>query len=122
MVRSGLYQIAHYQAYESLHGSIPAGLTIDHLCRNKRCIEPTHLEAVTNEENARRNARALWDARGVTPEVIAARTLRGPNWDFCKNGHPAINGSWLISTSGFKTCKVCARDSRQRSKKAASLT
>lgn len=42
-------------AYEFWVGEIPKGYTIDHLCRNTRCIRPDHLEAVTNSENVRRS-------------------------------------------------------------------
>lgn len=46
--------LAHRAAYHLIKGGIPAGLTIDHLCRNTRCINPDHLEAVTMRENLRR--------------------------------------------------------------------
>ena len=45
---------AHVVAYELVKGAIPTGLQIDHLCRNKSCINPDHLEAVTGQENTRR--------------------------------------------------------------------
>lgn len=48
---------AHRLAYEEARGPIPAGLTIDHLCRNKRCCNPDHMEAVTAAENTRRGSR-----------------------------------------------------------------
>ena len=53
--------LAHRWAYESVHGHIPDGLTLDHLCRTPACVRPDHLEAVTLAENARRGvvARAL---------------------------------------------------------------
>jgi hypothetical protein len=43
--------LAHRFAYEQRRGPIPAGLTIDHLCRVRSCVNPAHLEAVTNREN-----------------------------------------------------------------------
>ncbi|HVL65773.1 MAG TPA: HNH endonuclease signature motif containing protein [Vicinamibacterales bacterium] len=44
----------HRLAWELFRGAIPTGLTIDHLCRNRRCFNPDHLEPVTLEENSRR--------------------------------------------------------------------
>ena len=46
---------AHRFAYEQAKGAIPDGLEIDHLCRNRRCVNPDHLEAVTHQENQRRS-------------------------------------------------------------------
>lgn len=45
---------AHRVAYEHLVGPIPEGLQLDHLCRNRMCINPEHLEPVTAQENKRR--------------------------------------------------------------------
>ncbi len=45
---------AHRFAYEMLVGPIPEGLTLDHLCRGIDCVNPDHMEPVTNEENVRR--------------------------------------------------------------------
>lgn len=46
--------LAHRVSYEATRGSIPAGLQIDHLCRHTSCVNPAHLEPVTNAENMRR--------------------------------------------------------------------
>lgn len=46
--------VAHRWSYEAHNGPIPAGLTLDHRCRNRRCVAPHHLDVVTAAENAKR--------------------------------------------------------------------
>jgi hypothetical protein len=52
--RSGRFGPAHRYYWTMLRGPIPDGLTIDHLCLNKKCVNPDHLELVTASENTRR--------------------------------------------------------------------
>ncbi len=63
---------AHRLSYEQTHGEIPEGLQIDHLCGNPPCVNPGHLEAVSNAENTRRGKRAKLD-------VTSVRAIRASN-------------------------------------------
>jgi hypothetical protein len=91
---------AHRWAYEYFKGPIPEGLTIDHLCRNRACVNLEHLEAVTMKENLRRgNGFAGINAR---------RTC-------CKNGHLLV--PYPYTGSAQRHCPICTweREKRRRS-------
>ena len=53
---------AHRFYYEQQHGPIPAGLTLDHLCCQRACVNPDHLEPVTQKENVQRGLRRRAEA------------------------------------------------------------
>jgi len=75
----------HRMAYELSVGPIPTGRVIDHLCRNKGCVRPDHLEPVTQVENIRRGVR---------------------HTGYCPRGH-AKTGDNLIIEQGYRRCRIC---------------
>jgi hypothetical protein len=83
---------AHRVAWEFLVGPIPAGLTLDHLCRNRSCVNPDHLEPVDRRENIRRG--------------VAGAHNR--NKGECSQGHPFTTENTRIHAGG-RTCRTCHR-------------
>ncbi len=101
--RNGRIQ-AHRVAYETEKGPIPAGLVIDHLCRNRRCCNPDHMEPVAHWENTRRgdaptavNARATHCAHGHEFTTENTR-YRGPDrrWRMCRQCQRKKNREWEV--------------------------
>jgi hypothetical protein len=78
-------QWAHIRAYTETYGPIPEGWVIDHICGNKACSTPSHLEAVTLAENARRGNR------GVTHQHVQAALVRRGQEQLAAFG---VGGSW----------------------------
>lgn len=81
----------HRFAYERRKGKIPKGLTIDHLCRNTRCCNPDHLEAVSVKENV---------LRGTSFSAINAKKTH------CKNGH-IFDEKNTYFRKGWRQCRKC---------------
>lgn len=66
---------AHRIVYERLHGAVPVGFELDHLCRNRGCVNPGHLEVVDRRTNARRGLRSKLTIEAV--KEIRARYAAG---------------------------------------------
>lgn len=91
--------LAHRWAWENEHGPIPEGKEIDHLCRNRACVEVSHLEPVTHAENVRRGKR--------------------PPKTHCPHGHPYIeeNIYWAFRDGKWiKYCLICRKRAQRATK------
>jgi hypothetical protein len=89
---------AHRVSYGLWVGPIPEGLTLDHLCRNRACVNPDHLEPVSIAENIERG------------EAGAKKR----NATHCVQGHPLSGENLYVKPNGFRVCRTCARAATRR--------
>lgn len=85
----GVSHKAHRFVYEHYVGPIPDGMTLDHTCRVKHCVNPAHMEVVTAKENYYR-----WFATVTT----------------CPSGHPYDEANTYITPGGSRQCRTCNRE------------
>lgn len=90
---------AHRAAYELFVGPIPEGLTLDHLCNTKHCVNPTHLQPVSGRLNTRRGH-------------IGPAAMDGDG--HCGRGHEMTAENTYTSPKGIVSCRTCERERHQR--------
>ena len=98
--RGGKSMAAHRWFWIQRHGPIPEGMKLDHLCRNPACVNPDHLEIVTNRENV---------MRGTSPHVLLS--LKNE----CKRGHALTERNTIHKSDGGRQCRSCQREAAKRS-------
>ena len=94
--------VAHRVSYEWANNKIPEGLELDHLCRNKSCVNPDHLEIVTHSENARRGETGF-----LSGQQQGQKT-------HCPQGHPYDEKNTYHRSNGWRDCKICRNEAVKR--------
>lgn len=99
-VAAGQIVKAYRWAWEQENGPVPTGMHLDHLCRVRRCVRPSHLEPVTQRENLLRG------------ETFVAANVRKTH---CPRGHAYD----MVNARGDRCCRTCVRETNRRAREKA---
>src|SRR4029077_13885011 len=101
----GKMRVAHRVAWQMLRGDIPDGLQADHLCRNRNCVNPSHVDLVTVRENVRRQDHS---------KAIAFLKARAAAATHCRAGlHEWSEETIYRGSRGERRCRPCRHEYRQ---------
>lgn len=84
-------QYVHRYLWERDNGPVPVGYELDHLCRNRNCVNRFHLEIVTHAENVGRGVSGRWQKEKT----------------HCPKGHPYAGANLMLRPSGSRRCRAC---------------
>ena len=91
---------AHKFAWLTQIGEIPSGLVLDHICRNRACVRPSHLRILTKGQNV------------LVGNGICANKARQTK---CKNGHSLSGQNLILTKRGHRQCRECTNDNNRKS-------
>jgi hypothetical protein len=94
--------LAHRLIWVEKHGPIPGDLRVDHLCRNRRCVNTEHMELILHGENV---------LRGIGPGAMNRRKTH------CINGHPFDESNTYLTSQARRHCRIC-HASAERARRA----
>lgn len=97
-------RLVHRMIWEILVGPIAPGLHLDHVCRNRRCVNPDHLEPVTSEVNARRTPKGMKGRHGNSPKGSDHPNRQKTH---CPRGHQYVAENTATNARGARICRTC---------------